>query len=265
MPCPLLFKKAPENIAFNPESCYSIKLVVKMDNIELVAQKRDLLGKKVRFLRRKGITPVNLYGHGVESSALQIETPVLRKALTKAGKTSIVSLKVGSSKRPQMAIVREIQRDPVKGELLHVDFYQVRLDQKLKIEVPLVLMGKAPAVKEFGGILVQELSSIEVECLPANMPHSIEADISGLAQLDQAVHVKDLHVGEGVTIIADPGKVVAKVARARIEVVEEVAAPAVEAEAEVAEEEEAEAAKAEGKPPAESEKKQAGSEKKSAA
>jgi large subunit ribosomal protein L25 len=236
-----------------------------MDNIELVAHKRDLLGKKVRFLRRKGITPVSLYGNGVESSALQIETPALRKALAKAGKTSLVSLKVGTSKRLHMAIVREIQRDPVKGELLHVDFYQVRMDQKLKIEVPLVLTGKAPAVKEFGGILVQEMSSIEVECLPSNMPHSIEADISGLLQLDQALHVKDLQVGDGVNITADAGKVVAKVARARIEVVEEVAAPAAEAEAEVAEEEEAEEAKAEEKPAAESEKKQPASEKKPAA
>jgi large subunit ribosomal protein L25 len=233
-----------------------------MDNIELAAQKRELLGKKVRFLRRKGITPVSFYGHGLESSALQIETSALRKALAKAGKTSLVSLKIGSSKRPQMAIVREIQRDPVKGELLHVDFYQVRMDQKLKIEVPLVLTGKAPAVKEFAGILVQEMSTIEVECLPANMPHSIEADISGLAQLDQALHVKDLHVGDGVAIIADPGKVVAKVARARIEVVEEVAAPAAEAEAEVAAEEEAGEAKAEEKPAAESEKKAPASEKK---
>jgi len=237
-----------------------------MDNIELTAHKRDLLGKKVRFLRREGITPVNLYGHGVESTSLQIETPALRKALAHAGKTSLISLKVGSSKRPHMAIVREIQRDPVKGELLHVNFYQVRMDEKLKIEVPLVLTGKAPAVKEFGGILVQEMSSIEVECLPANMPHSVEANISGLVQLDQALHVKDLRFGEGVTIIADPGKVVAKIARLRIEVVEEVAAPAAEAEVEVAEGEEgAEAAKAEGKAPAESEKKQAGSDKKPAA
>ncbi len=233
-----------------------------MENIELSAHKRDLLGKKVRFLRRKGITPVSLYGHGVESSALQIETSALRKALAKAGKTSLVSLKVGNSKRPQIAIVREIQRDPVKGELLHVDFYQVRMDQKLKIAVPLVLIGKAPAVKEFGGILVQEMSSVEVECLPTNMCHSIEADVSNLVNLDQALHVSDLHVGDGVAIITDPGKVVAKVARARIEAVEEVAAPAAEVEAEVAEEEKAEEAKAEEKPAAESAKKAPASEKK---
>lgn len=237
-----------------------------MDKIELVAHKRDLLGKKVRFLRREGITPVNLYGHGLESTSLQIETPALKKALAQAGRTSLVHLKVGSAKRPHVAIVRGIQRDPVKGELLHVDFYQVRMDEKLKIAVPLVLMGKAPAVKDLGGILVQEMGSIEVECLPADMPHSIETDISGLVQLDQAIHVKDLHVADGVTILADPGKVVAKIARLRIEVeaVEAVAAPEAEAEAEV-EEEGAEEAKAEEKAPAEAEKKPAAPGKKPAA
>ncbi len=237
----------------------------KMDNIELVAHKRDLLGKKVRFLRRKGVTPVNLYGHGVESVSLQIETPALKKALAQAGKTNLVHLKIGSTKHPHLTIVRGIQRDPVKGELLHVDFYQVKMDQKLKIAVPLVLIGKAPAVKEFGGILVQEMSSLEVECLPANMPHSIEADISGLVALDQALHVKDLHVGEGIAVLTDPGKVVAKISRLRIEAVEEVAAPTAEAEVEGAEKVEGEEAKAEGKAPAEAEKKQATSEKKPAA
>ncbi len=236
-----------------------------MDNIELTAHKRDLLGKKVRFLRRKGITPVSLYGHGVESSALQIETPALKKALAQAGKTSLVHLKIDSAKRPHMTIVRGIQRDPVKGELLHVDFYQVRMDQKLKIEVPLVLTGKAPAVKEQGGILVQEMNSVEVECLPANMCHSIELDISNLVDLDQALHVKDLKVGEGIAIVSSPEKVVAKIARLRVEVVEAVAAPAAEAEAEAEEKGEEEEAKAEEKAPAESEKKPAASGKKPAA
>jgi len=265
MRCPHSFNKAQKLLILSLSPVIVLNWSSKMDNIELIAHKRDLMGKKVRFLRRKGVTPVNLYGHGIESSALQIETPALKKALAQAGKTSLVHLKIGSAKHPHMTIIRSIQRDPVKGELLHVDFYQVKMDQKLKIAVPLVLTGKAPAVKEFGGILVQEMSSIEVECLPANMPHSIEADLSGLVQLDQALHVKDLRVGEGVTIIADPGKVVAKIARLRIEVVEEVAAPAAEAEVEVAEKGEEEEATAEGKTPAESEKKQAGSGKKPAA
>ena len=236
-----------------------------MEKIELTAHKREVRGKKVRFLRRQGITPVNLYGHGIESTALQIETPPLKKALAQAGRTSLISLKIGSTKRQNMAIVRDIQRDPVKGDLVHVDFYQVRMDEKIKLEVPLVLVGKAPAVKEQGGILVHELSSLEVECLPANMPHSIELDISGLVQLDQALHVKDLQIPEGVTVLTEAEKVVAKIARARIEVVEAVAP--VEAEAEVAAEGEEgeEAEKAPEKAPEEPEKKKPGAEKKPAA
>ncbi|MBM3157889.1 MAG: 50S ribosomal protein L25 [Chloroflexi bacterium] len=237
----------------------------KMEKIELTAHKRDLRGKKVRFLRRQGITPVNLYGQGIESNALQIDTPALKKALAQAGRTSLISLKIGSAKRHNMAIVRDIQRDPVKGELVHVDFYQVRMDQKIKLSVPLVLTGKAPAVKEQGGILVHELSSLEVECLPANMPHSIELDISGLVQLDQALHVKDLRIPEGVTVLTEREKVVAKIARARIEVVEAVAAAPTEAEAEVAaegEEKKEEAEKAPGKATEESEKRKPAAEKK---
>ena len=238
-----------------------------MDRIELAAQKRELVGKKVRFLRRKGLTPVNFYGHGVESISLQIETPALKKALAQAGMTSLVYLKVDSGKRPHMTIVRGIQRDPVKGELLHVDFYQVRMDKKLKIEVPLVLVGKAPAVKELGGILVQEMNTVEVECLPANMCHSIDADVSNLVNLDQALHVKDLPVGEGITIVTNPEKVVAKIARLRIEVeaVEAAAAPEAEAEAEVEEGAEEEEGKAAEKAPAEAEKKPPASGKKPAA
>jgi large subunit ribosomal protein L25 len=238
-----------------------------MERIEIVAHKRDITGKKVRFLRRQGITPANLYGHGIQSTALQIETPSLKKALAQAGKTSLISLKVGSTKRPAMAIVRDIQRHPVKGDLLHVDFYQVRMDEKLRLEVPVSLVGKAPAVKEQGGILVHELSSIEVECLPANMPHGIEVDVSGLTQLDQALHVKDILVPEGVTVLTEPDKVVAKIARARIEVAEAAAPAEVEAEA-VAEEEaeeKKEAEKAPEKAPAQAGKKQVGPEKKAPA
>ena len=244
-----------------------------MEKIELVAHKREILGKKVRFLRRKGITPVNLYGRGVESIPLQIETPALRKALALAGMTSLVQLKIGTAKKIHMAIVRDFQRDPLKGDLIHVDFYQVKMDEKLKIEVPLVLIGRAPAVKDLGGILVQELNYLEIECLPADMPHKFEVDISGLIALDQAVPVKDLKVGEGITVLTDPEKSIARISRARIEV-EAVVAPTAEAEAEAAEgeaaegeegEKKAEPAKGEGKAPAEAEKKPAAGEKKSAA
>ena len=214
-----------------------------MDQIELVAASRDILGKKVRFLRRQGLIPANLYGHNVESTALQIETSQLKHTLTKAGKSSLISLKVDGTKRPRMVIVRDIQREPVSGELLHVDLYQVKMEEKIKLEVPLLFIGEAPAIKERGGILVQNMSSVEIECLPADMPHNIEVDLSLLKEIDQAVHVGDIHADEGVAILTDPDQAIVQIARSRVEVeiAEEIAAAeafaeAVEAEAEVEEE-----------------------------
>ena len=205
-----------------------------MDQIELSATTRNVLGKKVRFLRRQGITPANLYGHNVQSAALQIDTVDIKHTLAKAGKSSLVALKVDDAKKPKMVVVREIQREPLTGDLLHVDLYQVKMAEKIKLEVPLLFTGEAPAVKDRGGILVQNMNSIEVECLPANMPHNFEVDLTVLEEIDQAVHVKDLAVLEGVTILTDPEQSIVQIARSKVEVeiAEEVAAAEEEAEAE---------------------------------
>ena len=207
-----------------------------MDQIELSATTRNVLGKKVRFLRREGITPANLYGHNVKSSALQIDTADIKHTLAKAGKSSLVALKIDDTKKPKMVGVRESQREPLTGDLLHVDLYQVKMAEKIKLEVPLLFTGEAPAVKDRGGILVQNVNSIEVECLPANMPHNIEVDLTVLEEIDQAVHVSDLSVPEGVTIMTDPEQSIVQIARSKVEVeiAEEVAAAEEEAEAEAA-------------------------------
>ncbi|HEY49594.1 MAG TPA: 50S ribosomal protein L25 [Dehalococcoidia bacterium] len=205
-----------------------------MDKIELIATIREILGKKVRFLRRQGLTPANLYGSNIDSTALQIDTHHLKHTLAKAGKTSLISLKLDGDKSPRMVVVRDIQREPLSGDLLHVDLYQVKMEEKLKLDVPIVLTGEAPAIKERGGILIQNMDSLEVECLPANMPHSIEVDISMLTEFDQAIHVKELSIDEAVTILSDPDNLIVQIARSRVEVeiaLEEIAA-AVEAEAE---------------------------------
>ena len=174
-----------------------------MDKIELSATGRDVLGKKVKSLRREGITPANLYGHNVASTALQIDTDDLKHALARAGKSSLVSLKVDGGKRPRMVIFRDVQRHPLTRSLLHVDLYQVRMEEKIKIAVSLAFINEAPAIRDRGGILVQNMSSIEVECLPADMPHSFEVDLSILEEIDQAIHVKDLSVADSVTILTD--------------------------------------------------------------
>ena len=205
-----------------------------MEQIELSAATRDILGKKVRFLRRQGLTPANLYGRNVKSTALQVDTTQLKHTLAKAGKSSLVALKVDSAKRPKMVIIRDIQREPLTGGLLHVDLYQVKMEERIKIEVSLLFVGEAPAIRDRGGILVQNMTSVEVECLPANMPHNIEVDLSVLTELDQAVHVKDLSVDEGVTILTDPEQSIIQIARSKVEV--EIAAELMAAEAEAEEE-----------------------------
>jgi len=224
-----------------------------MDQIELAATTRDVLGKKVRFLRREGITPANLYGHNVKSTALQIDTIELKHTLSKAGKSSLVALKVDDGKKPKMVIVREIQREPLTGDLLHVDLYQVKMAEKIKLEVPLVFIGEAPAIKDRGGILVQNMDFVEVECLPANMPHNIEVDLSVLREIDQAIHVRELKLAEGVTILTDPEQSIVQIARSKVEVeiAEAVAAAEAEAELEAVEEEKVEAPEAEEKAPEE--------------
>jgi large subunit ribosomal protein L25 len=212
-----------------------------MEQIELSAATRDILGKKVRFLRRQGLTPANLYGHDVKSTALQVDTIQLKHTLAKAGKSSLVALKVDSAKRPKMVIIRDIQREPLTGGLLHVDLFQIKMEERIKIEVSLLFVGEAPAIRDRGGILVQNMNSVEVECLPANMPHNIEVDLSVLEEIDQAVHVKDLSVDEDVTILTDPEQSIIQIARSKVEV--EIAEELVAAEAEAeAEEEMAEAA-----------------------
>ncbi len=205
-----------------------------MDKIELSASTRDILGKKVRFLRRQGLTPANLYGNNIQSTALQIDTHQLKHTLGRAGKSSLIALKLDDTKRPRMVVVRDIQRNPLTGDVLHVDLYQVRMEEKMKLEVPIVLTGEAPAIRERGGILVQNMNSLDVECLPADMPRSIEVDISVLTELDQAIHINDLHVAEGITILSDPESSIVQISRSRVEAeiaLEEIAA-AVEAEAE---------------------------------
>jgi large subunit ribosomal protein L25 len=202
-----------------------------MDQIELEITKREVLGKKVRFLRRQGITPVHLFGHGIESMALQCDTAKLHQVLTEAGKAKVISLKLDNEKRPRSVLVREVQVDSLKGGLLHVDFYQVKMAEEVKVEVPITLVGEAPALKLRANMLMQELDTLTVECLPAKIPASVELDISSLTEAEQMVRVKDIELEKGVTILNDPELVVVKVSSRPVEVVaeREVTEEAVEA------------------------------------
>jgi len=198
-----------------------------MEQIELQTATREILGKKVRFLRCQGVIPVHLFGHGVESVALQCDAAQLQQVMAQAGKTKIISLKLDKAKKPRNVMVREIQRNPLTGELLHVDFYQVRMEEKIQVEVPIVLVGEAPALKSKENMLAQELYSLTIECLPGQIPASIELDLSLLTEAEQAIQVRDITLGEEVTVLSDPEHMVVKISPRPVEKVEEVVEEAV--------------------------------------
>ena len=148
-----------------------------MEDLTLQAAGRSVLGKKNRFLRRQGITPAHLFGHGIESQALQCDTVQLKQIIAHAGTTRLISLKINGDKQPKSVFVREIQRDVVDKQLLHIDFYQVRKGEKLEVDVPIVLVGEAPAMKVKGRMISHGITSLSIECLPDNVPPQIEVDI----------------------------------------------------------------------------------------
>lgn len=209
--------------------------------MELSAHDREVKGKKVRFLRRQGVTPVHLFGHNVKPLPLQCETSELRTVLNRAGTTGLIQLKLDAGKRTRNVMVREIQKEARSGELLHVDFYQIKMDEKIKVEVPVTLIGEAPALKNKENYLSHELANLNIECLPDGIPAHIEVDVSNLEEADQAIRVSDITVGEGISIITSPEQLIAKINVRFVEREEEA-----EAEAGAEGEAPTEAASAEG-------------------
>jgi large subunit ribosomal protein L25 len=206
-----------------------------MDKIELKVTNREILGKKVKHLRRQGITPVNVFGHGIESLALQCNTSELERVLAQAGYTGLVNLKLDNEKKPRTVVIREFNRDWRGGRLLHVDFYQVRMGEKIKLEIPIVLVGEAPALKSKANMLEHELETLTVECLPTKIPANLEVDISSLTEAGQTIRVKDVALDKDIAVLNDPELVVAKISFRPVEKLEkpaEVAKEAVEAPAE---------------------------------
>ncbi len=208
--------------------------------MELEAKTREITGKKVKILRRQGITPINLFGHKIEPMTLQCDTLKLKNAMARTGTTGLLSLKIDNSKKPRSVMFREVQTAPVTGELLHIDLYQVNMDEKIKVEVPIVIIGEAPALKMKENFLAHELTSLFIECLPGLIPNRVEVNVGSLMTAGQGIHVKDLNLGEGIIIVNSPEQAVAKISIRFVE--KEAPVAAAEAEAAPAEGE----AKAEG-------------------
>ncbi len=200
--------------------------------------KRETFGRKVKRLRKSGIIPANIFGKKTESIAVQLPEKEFQKAFSAAGETSILYATVGDEKTQRPVLVSMAQIHPVTGSFVHVDFHQVDLTQKVIATVPLVLEGESPAVADLGAILVQMMNEIEVEALPAEIPHEIVLDISSLKEFGDFLTVQDLKVDTSkVEIQAEPEEQIVQVQEPKEEEVEETPTEAAEG---------AEAPKAEG-------------------
>jgi large subunit ribosomal protein L25 len=200
-----------------------------MANSELQVAKRTVLGKKVATLRRDGITPANIFGHKVESTAVQVGTNELTHLLRASSRNAIINVSVEGEGAPRTVVVRDLKRHAVTGRLLHVDFYQVSMTEKMRADVPVVLVGHADAVSTYQGILLQTLESIAIEALPADIPAQFECDVTPLTELDTSIHVRDLAIDTSkITLHTDLDVVVARVAAPRLAA--EEAAPEAAAE-----------------------------------
>lgn len=184
-----------------------------MSNTELRAEPRSVVGKKVRFLRRQGLVPANVYGQS-SSTPVQVPAKDLELTIRRAGRTQLIDLAVGSEKTT--VLLKEWQRHPFKGDLLHVDFFRVAMTQTMRLDVPLRLVGEAPAVKLTGGTPFQSQSTVSVECLPANIPEAVEVDVSGLTENDASIFVRDLTAPAGVTILTDGDELIVRIMAPRV-------------------------------------------------
>ncbi len=192
-----------------------------MANSELKAVPRTVLGKKVAQLRRGGQTPANIFGHKIESKSVQADTVELVHLLRHSSRNAIINMSVEGEAGPRTVVVRDLKRNAVTDELLHVDFYQISMTERMRADVPVVLFGISDAVTTFGGVLLQMTEKIAVEALPSDIPVQFDVDVSKITELEGSVHVRDLAIDTAkVTLHTELDVVLARVASPRV-VVEE--------------------------------------------
>jgi len=191
-------------------------------DLELTLDAREAQGKANKRLRRAGIVPGVVYGKGDGSTNVQVDAKTFEALYRAAGRTSVVKFRLPGASRATSGFIKSVQRNPLSGQAIHVDYYLVNLNVEMDVEVPIVFVGEAPAVEETGGTLLHNLSSVHVKALPNDIPHEITVDVSVLRSLDVAVHVKDLSLNRDlVTVLTDGETLVATVVPPRVEVEEE--------------------------------------------
>ena len=193
-----------------------------MKRLSLKVEKRSVLGKKVKKLRKEGVLPANIYGKDVKSLSVQVSLKEFDKVYKEMGETGLIDLAVDSEIRP--VLIHNVQLDPLNGFPLHADFFQVNLKEKVKAMIPVIPVGTPAAVTDKVGLLLAPLSEVEVEALPEDLPEKIEVNVKHLAVVDEKITVGDLKVQPGVTILTDAGQVVVKIGELVSKEAEELAA-----------------------------------------
>lgn len=181
--------------------------------LELKAEPRTILGKKVNSLRKTGSIPAVLYGHGKQSVPVAISAKEFDKIFKQAGETTLLSLALGGQKRN--VFIHDLAKDPLTGQIIHVDFFEVKMDEKIKAKVPFIFVGESPAVKADGGVLVRAMQEIEIEALPQDLPKEIEVDISSLKTFEDKIRVVNLSLKGSVKVLTNLDETVALVAPPR--------------------------------------------------
>jgi large subunit ribosomal protein L25 len=176
------------------------------EKIVLEAARREIIGKQVRHMRREGIIPAVIYGPEVDPVAISVDHREVRTVLAQAGGTQLIDLKLGGETIPTLA--RAVQRDPIRGDILHVDFYRVSMTRKIAADVPVVLVGESAAVEAGMAILIHPLVSLEIQALPADLPAHIEVDITSLAKPGDQRLVRDLVLPPGCVALGEGDELV---------------------------------------------------------
>ena len=211
--------------------------------VTLNAQRRTVLGKQVKHLRRDGILPANVFGHQQESQAIQVDAHEMERALKTHGPTQLYKLVIAPDGHEDTVIVRHITRQPASNVIQHIDFFHVQMTERMRAKAPIRLVGEAPAVRLLDGVLIQSLDYAEVEALPADLPDALELDISDMSDLNTSRHASALKPPRNVTLLTPADEIVVTIQAPRV-AIEEIPAAEIPAEAPEAGAPEGEAAEA---------------------
>ncbi|MBL7141827.1 50S ribosomal protein L25 [Patescibacteria group bacterium] len=191
--------------------------------LTLKVQLRNIIGRKTESLRKRGLVPAVVYGHGFKSISVEVPYLEFEKVFQQAGESSLINLEIeraspkGASSKPIKVLVHDLQYHPLTDQIQHVDFYKIKAGEKIIVELELKFINESPAVKQLGGVLTYGSDKVEIECLPEDLIHEIEVDISKLKTFNDIIRVKDLKFPQGIKVLKDLEEMIARVERPRIE------------------------------------------------